>query len=72
MKMVASEEELTDITKVMLQWLPAELAHDMLTEVYNEVVQYSDNESLRDTIKGLILEVHRQQDIDWGGIEELI
>ena len=72
MKMVASEEELTDITKVMLQWLPAELAHDMLTEIYNEVVQYSDNESLRDTIKGLILEVHRQQDIDWGGIEELI
>lgn len=70
--MVASEEELTDITKVMLQWLPAELAHDMLTEIYNEVVQYSDNESLRDTIKGLILEVHRQQDIDWGGIEELI
>ena len=70
--MVASEEELTDITKVILQWLPAELAHDMLTEIYNEVVQYSDNESLRDTIKGLILEVHRQQDIDWGGIEELI
>lgn len=70
--MVASEEELTDITKVMLQWLPAELAHDMLTEIYNEVVQYSDNDSLRETIKGLILEVHRQQDIDWGGIEELI
>jgi len=70
--MVASEEELTDITKVMLQWLPTELAHDMLTEVYNEVVQYSDNDSLRETIKGLILEVHRQQDIDWGGIEELI
>ena len=70
--MVASEEELTNITKVMLQWLPAELAHDMLTEIYNDVVQYSDNESLRDTIKGLILEVHRQQDIDWGGLEELI
>ena len=60
--MVASEEELTDITKVMLQWLPAELAHDMLTEIYNEVVQYSDNDSLRETIKGLILEVHRQQE----------
>ena len=71
MKMVASKNEIEDITKIILMWVPETYAYDMMTEVWDNCVQYSDNESLQLTVKGLIAEIQRQNDIDWTGMEEL-
>ena len=69
--MVANEEELTSITRIILQWVPETYAYDMMTEIWDNCVQFSDNESLQLTVKGLIAEIQRQNDIDWTGMEEL-
>ena len=42
-----------------------------MTEIWDNCVQFSDNESLQLTVKGLIAEIQRQNDIDWTGMEEL-
>jgi len=70
-KMVASKNEIEDITKIILMWVPETYAYDMMTEVWDNCVQYSDNESLRLTVQGLISEVQRQNGVDFTGIEEL-
>jgi hypothetical protein len=69
--MVANEEELESITRIILQWVPETYAYDMMTEIWDNCVQFSDNESLQLTVKGLIAEIQRQNDIDWTGMEEL-
>jgi hypothetical protein len=69
--MVASDNEIEDITKIILMWVPETYAYDMMREVWDNCVQYSDNESLRLTVQGLIAEIERQDHIKWDGIEEL-
>ena len=69
--MVANEEELESITRIILQWVPETYAYDMMTEIWDNCVQFSDNESLQLTVRGLIAEIQRQNDIDWTGMEEL-
>ena len=69
--MVASKNEIEDITRIILQWVPETYAYDMMTEIWDNCVQFSDNESLQLTVKGLIAEIQRQNDIDWTGMEEL-
>ena len=71
MTMVASKNEIEDITKIILQWVPETYAYDMMTEVWDNCVQYSDNESLQQTVQGLIQEIERQDHIKWDGIEEM-
>ena len=69
--MVASEEELETITRIILQWVPESYAYDMMTEIWDNCVRHSDNESLQLTIQGLISEIKRQDHVKWDGIEEL-
>ena len=69
--MVARKNELEDITRIILHWVPDTYAFDMLTEIWDNCVQFSDNESLKETIQGLIKEIERQEHIKWDGIEEL-
>ena len=69
--MVASKNEIEDITRIILHWVPDTYAFDMLTEIWDNCVQFSDNESLKETIQGLIKEIERQEHIKWDGIEEI-
>ena len=69
--MVASKNDIEDITRIILHWVPDTYAFDMLTEIWDNCVQFSDNESLKETIQGLIKEIERQEHIKWDGIEEL-
>jgi len=48
--MVASDEEVETVTRIILQWLPETYAYDMMTEVWDNCVQFSDNESLKETV----------------------
>jgi hypothetical protein len=43
----------------------------MMTEVWDNCVQFSMNESLKETVQKLISEIERQDSIKWDGIEEL-
>tara|TARA_R100001463_G_scaffold134289_1_gene196352 strand:- start:1679 stop:1939 length:261 start_codon:yes stop_codon:yes gene_type:complete len=70
-KMVASKNEIEDITKIILMWVPETYAYDMMEEIWHNCVKHSDNESLRETVKGLIKEIERQDHIKWDGIEEI-
>ena len=69
--MVASDKEVESVTRIILQWLPETYAYDMMTEVWDNCVQFSDNESLKETVTKLIGEIERQDHIKWDGIEEL-
>lgn len=69
--MVASEKEIEEIVKVICHWIPETYAYDMMTEIWDNCVQFSDNESLRLTVQGLISEVQRQNTVDYTGIEEI-
>jgi hypothetical protein len=69
--MVASNNEIEDITKIILMWVPETYAYDMMEEIWHNCVKHSDNESLRETVKGLIKEIERQDHIKWDGIEEI-
>tara|TARA_R110000824_G_C14989320_1_gene655043 strand:- start:70 stop:282 length:213 start_codon:yes stop_codon:yes gene_type:complete len=69
--MVASDNEMEDITRIICQWIPETYAYDMMVEVWESCVQHSDNESLRLTVQGLIKEIERQDTIKYDGIEEL-
>jgi|TARA_R110000824_G_scaffold42657_3_gene125386 hypothetical protein len=69
--MVASNTEIEDITNIICQWVPETYAYDMMTEIWDNCVQFSDNESLRLTVQGLIAEIERQDHVKFDGIEEL-
>ena len=69
--MVANENEVEEIVRVICQWLPETYAFDMMTEVWDVVGQYTDNESLRETIRLILEEIENQDHIKWDGIEEL-
>jgi len=55
----------------MCQWLPETYAYDMMTEVWDVVGQYTDNESLKETIRLIVDEIENQDHIKWDGIEEI-
>ena len=69
--MVASDNEIEEIVKIICHWIPETYAYDMMTEIWDNCVQFSDNESLRLTVQGLISEVQRQNTVDYTGIEEI-
>jgi hypothetical protein len=69
--MVASKNEIEEIVRVMCQWLPETYAYDMMTEVWDVVGQYTDNESLSETIRLIVEEIENQDHIKWDGIEEM-
>ena len=69
--MVASKNEIEDITRIILHWVPDTYAFDMLTEIWDNCVQFSDNESLKETVKLLIDGIENADHIKWDGIEEL-
>ena len=69
--MVASKNEIEDITRIILHWVPDTYAFDMLTEIWDNCVQFSDNESLKETVKLLNDRIENADHIKWDGIEEL-
>ena len=69
--MVASKNEIEDITRIILHWVPDTYAFDMLTEIWDNCVQFSDNESLKETVRLLIEGIENADHIKWDGIEEL-
>jgi len=68
---VATKNEIEEIVRVMCQWLPETYAYDMMTEVWDVVGQYTDNESLKETIRLIVDEIENQDHIKWDGIEEI-
>ncbi len=69
--MVATKNEIEDVTRIILQWLPETYAYDMMSEIWDSCIKHSENESLRLTVEGLITEIQRQDGIKWAGIEEI-
>ena len=69
--MVASVEEVETFTRFIIYCLTETYAYDMMTEVWDNCVQFSDNESLKETVTKLISEIERQDHVKWDGIEEL-
>ena len=48
--MVANDEDASKIVDIMCRWLPSTYAYDMIEEIWIEVGQHTDNESLSETI----------------------
>ena len=71
MTMVASDKEIEEIVKVICHWIPETYAYDMMTEIWDNCVQFSDNESLKETVKLLIDGIENADHIKWDGIEEI-
>ena len=69
--MVASDNEIEEIVKVICHWIPETYAYDMMTEIWDNCVQFSDNESLKQTVKLLIDGIENADHIKWDGIEEI-
>ena len=69
--MVASDKEIDEIVKVICHWIPETYAYDMMTEIWDNCVQFSDNESLKETVKLLIDGIENADHIKWDGIEEI-
>ena len=69
--MVASDNEIEEIVKVICHWIPETYAYDMMTEIWDNCVQFSDNESLKETVKLLIDGIEKADHIKWDGIEEI-
>ena len=71
MIMVASDNEIEEIVKVICHWIPETYAYDMMTEIWDNCVQFSDNESLKETVKLLIDGIENADHVKWDGIEEI-
>ena len=69
--MVASDNEIEEIVKVICHWIPETYAYDMMTEIWDNCVQFSDNESLKETVKLLIDGIENADHVKWDGIEEI-
>ena len=69
--MVASEKEIEEVTRIILHWVPDSYALDMLSEIWDNCVQFSDNESLKETVKLLIDGIENADHVKWDGIEEI-
>ena len=60
--MVASENEMKDMVDIMMSYFPDKtILMNMLGEIWNDVGQHTDNESLRNTIIGIEDEIAKRE-----------
>ncbi len=55
--MVASEEEVKTIMRILREYWPETMIEMMLRQVWENVGQYSENESLKETIMKMIKDI---------------
>ena len=58
--MVASEEEVKTIMRILREYWPETTIEMMLRQVWDNVGQYSDNESLKATIQMMIKDIETE------------
>ena len=58
--MVASEEEVKTIMRILREYWPETMIEMMLRQVWENVGQYSENESLKATILGMIKDIENE------------
>ena len=58
--MVASEQEVKTIMRILREYWPETTIEMMLRQVWDNVGQYSDNESLKATIQMMIKDIERE------------
>ena len=58
--MVASGEEVKTIMRILREYWPETTIEMMLRQVWDNVGQYSDNESLKATIQMMIKDIERE------------
>ena len=58
--MVASEEEVKIIMRILKEYWPETMIEMMLRQVWDNVGQYSDNESLKATIQMMIKDIETE------------
>ena len=58
--MVATEKEVKTIMKILREYWPETTIEMMLRQVWDNVGQYSDNESLKATIQMMIKDIERE------------
>ena len=60
--MVATENEIQDIVDIMMSYFPDKtILMNMIGEIWTDVGQYTNNESLRDTIIGIEDEIAKRE-----------
>ena len=59
-EMVASEEEVKTIMRILKEYWPETTIEMMLRQVWDNVGQYSDNESLKATIQMMIKDIETE------------
>ena len=60
--MVATENEMKDIVDIMMSYFPDKtILMNMIGEIWTDVGQYTNNESLRDTIIGIEDEIAKRE-----------
>ena len=67
--MVANDEDASKIIDIMCRWLPSTYAYDMIEEIWIEVGQHTDNESLSETIAILMTLLYDAEEVYYGGPE---
>ena len=55
--MVASEEEVKTIMRILREYWPETMIEMMLRQIWENVGQYSENESLKETIMKMIKDI---------------
>ena len=58
--MVASEEEVKTIMRILREYWPETTIEMMLRQVWENVGQYSENESLKETILRMIKDIENE------------
>lgn len=58
--MVASEEEVKTIMRILREYWPETMIEMMLRQVWENVGQYSKNESLKETILRMIKDIENE------------
>ena len=58
--MVASEKEVKTIMRILKEYWPETMIEMMLRQVWDNVGQYSDNESLKATIQMMIKDIETE------------
>jgi hypothetical protein len=54
MQMVTSQSETEKIMVILLEYFPITLIEPMLDDIWNEIGQHTDNNSLRETIANMV------------------
>ena len=58
--MVASEEEVKTIMRILREYWPETMIEMMLRQVWENVRQYSENDSLKETILRMIKDIENE------------